>query len=112
MQYMKVPCTFRIDSDVLQAIIAEAAELSEAEGRKVSQAEVIERAWNRYALGFRMPIMPAPDKSEEKLEQERIVAQVKAAVKPEQARPHMIHSGSHPIKGCEACAGLQRMLVK
>lgn len=105
MQYMKVPCTFRIDSDVLQAIVAEAAELSEAEGRKVSQAEVIERAWNKYALGFRMPIMPAPNKLEEKVEQERIVAQVKSAVKSE-SRPHNIHSGSHPIKGCGICAGL------
>jgi len=44
LQYMKVPCTFRIDSDVLQAIVAEAAILSKSEGRKVSQAEVVERA--------------------------------------------------------------------
>ena len=42
-------------------------------------------------------------------EELRTINELKAE---EQVRPHNIHSGSHPIKGCEACAGLRRMLVK
>lgn len=43
---MKVPCTFRIDSEALQRIVKCAAALTISEGRKVSQAEVIERAFS------------------------------------------------------------------